>query len=95
MAGKYGVHDLSLKILRKSPRYREFELLTASGKYRDEEYKEYLKKKQQFLNAAKDYAKLNEETAIIQKDRLISDYNVDVNCEFLVDEPEIPVSYCC
>lgn len=82
--------EVQKKIIEDPPKVRPTEeLMGPCDKYRDENLEIYSKKKKQFLEACKNYHRLNQEMLICNKKQLLEDYREILDCEFLNEEKEV------
>lgn len=69
----------------------EDDLTGLLGKYNDELFEIYSKKRQQFLEATRQYNRLNQETLFFKEERLQKDYQKKLDCSFLDNLFEVSV----
>lgn len=76
--------EVQKKIIENPLKVRsDKELIGPLNRYRDENFEIYNLKKKQFLEACKKYNRLNQETLICRKRRLLEDYIDFIDLEFL------------
>lgn len=82
--------EVQKKIIEKPLKIRsDKELIGLHNRYRDENFEIYNSKKKQFLEASKKYNRLNQETLICNKRRLLDDYIDLIDFNFLEEEKEV------
>lgn len=77
--------EINKKIIRKAKPLRENDILGPFDRYRDENYEIYKRKKNEFLESAREYRKNNELALVQNKTKLGKESDDAIEYKFLIE----------